>query len=343
MKEIQMYETFSIDFFTPREASVVLGLLLGLMFGALAQRTRFCFRRGILGDGPALSLWFSALAFGIIGTQVSVYLGWISFADHRFFTPEVPVIAITLGGLLFGVGMVLTKGCVSRLTVLTGSGNMRALIVLIVFAIFAHATMKGIFSYVRTFLGGFTFDVGAYVDLSHLLGWRLTTVLILAVVAGFVALKNRLSWSNYVMSALIGLLVPAAWVGTGLLLQDEFDPIAMESLSFTLPAAETLFWGLASTAVAANFGTGLFLGTVLGAFVVAKIYQEFSWESFQEVGQTGRYMAGAALMGVGGVLAGGCTLGVGLAGLPTLSLAALIGIVAIAIGGQLAVKYLPKY
>lgn len=145
------------------------------------------------------------------------------------------------------------------------------------------------------------------------------------------------------MSALIGLLVPAAWVGTGLLLQDEFDPIAMESLSFTLPAAETLFWGLASTAVAANFGTGLFLGTVLGAFAAAKIYQEFSWESFQEVGQTGRYMAGAALMGVGGVLAGGCTLGVGLAGLPTLSLAALIGIVAIAIGGQLAVKYLPKY
>ena len=130
----------------------------------------------------------------------------------------------------------------------------------------------------------------------------------------------------------MGLLVPAAWIGTGLVLYDEFDPIAMESLSFTSPAAETLFWGVASTSIPAGFGVGLVGGVIAGALMLSLLSGRFQWQSFTTPRETGRYLTGAALMGIGGVLAGGCTVGAGLSGIPTLSVAALLALVAMVTG-----------
>lgn len=138
------------------------------------------------------------------------------------------------------------------------------------------------------------------------------------------------------LAALLGLLVPLGWVGTGFVLFDDFDPIAMESLSFTAPAAETLFWAVASTAIGPTFGVGLLGGTLAGSAVLALASGRFRWQSFETPAQTGRYLLGGGLMGVGGVLAGGCTLGAGLSGIPTLSFAALLAIGAIVAGGALA-------
>ena len=80
------------------------------------------------------AVWATALATAILGTQGAVAAGWISFADHRLLTPDLPYAAILLGGLAFGAGMVLTRGCASRLTVLAGTGNLRAVTVLLVFS-----------------------------------------------------------------------------------------------------------------------------------------------------------------------------------------------------------------
>ena len=138
--------------------------------------------------------------------------------------------------------------------------------------------------------------------------------------------------ASVVFALLIGLLVPLAWIGTGFVLFDDSDPIAMESLSFTSPAAETPFWGIASSSIPAGFGAGLLGGVLVGAMAASLIFGGFKWQSFVSARQTGRYMAGAAMMGVGGVLAGGCTLGAGLSGVPTLSVAAFLTLVMIAAG-----------
>jgi len=116
-------------------------------------------------------------------------------------------------------------------------------------------------------------------------------------------------------------------------LQDEFDPIVMQSLSFTAPAADLLFWTVASSAIPAGFGVGLIIGVVIGAAASALGKKEFNWQSFETPKQTGRYFLGATLMGVGGVLAGGCTVGAGLAGIASLSIAAIIALGSIALGG----------
>ena len=335
-----MFETLALGETTAREASVYLGLLLGLAFGALAEVTRFCLRRALVGPQPerrrAAGVWLAALATAILGTQAAVAFGLISFEGHRFLTPDLPWLAIVVGGLLFGVGMVLTRGCISRLTVLLGSGNLRALTVLLTFAVVAHATLKGVLSPVRTGLGAVTAPLGEAVSLAALPGGAVFWSLAIAAGALALAWRSGARPLHLGLAGLLGLVVPAAWVGTGFVLLDEFDPIAMESLSTTSPLADALFWTVASTSIAPGFGVGLIGGIVVGAFVLATASGRFRWESFSSPGQTGRYVLGGALMGVGGVLAGGCTLGAGLAGVPTLSVAAVLAIGSIVGGVVLA-------
>lgn len=338
-----MFETLGFQEITPRQASVGLALVLGLAFGALAQVTRFCFRRAVVGQDrrAAAGIWFMALATAILGTQAAVWSGLISFADHRFMVPDLPVLAILAGGLMFGAGMVLTRGCISRLTVLTGTGNLRAALVLVVFAITAHATLKGVLAPLRTTLGAVTVDLGETVSLAALPGgtWLWSAVLVLGALAIVARSGNRPAL--LAAAAVLGVLAPLAWVGTGFVLFDEFDPIAMESLSFTAPSADSLFYVIASSSIPAGFGLGLLVGVLLGALVAALLSGQFRWQSFESPAQTGRYMAGAGLMGVGGVLAGGCTVGAGLSGVPTLSVAALLALAAIAAGATLAQAFIP--
>lgn len=329
-----MFEEFGFEETTARQASVLFALVLGVAFGFLAERTKFCFRRALVGEDrrAAAGIWFTALATAVIGTQAAVTLGYISFDDHRFMTSDLPWLAIAIGGALFGAGMVLTRGCVSRLTVLGASGNVRALTVLLVFAVVAHATLKGVLAPLRTTLASVTLPLGETISLAALPGGALMWSALLILFTLTFALRSGNKIGGFIMAALLGLLVPAAWVGTGFVLYDEFDPIALESLSFTAPATETLFWGIASTAIEPGFGVGLLGGVVIGALAASLLFRSFQWQSFSTPSETGRYMAGAALMGVGGVLAGGCTVGAGLAGVPTLSVAAVLALISIAGG-----------
>jgi uncharacterized membrane protein YedE/YeeE len=334
-----MFETLGFETLTPLQAALIFGLLAGLCFGALAEVTRFCFRRSLVGPAeerrPALGVWMTALAAALLGTQGAVAAGLVSFAEHRFHAPALPALAIVTGGLLFGAGMVLTRGCASRLTVLAGSGNLRAAVVLLVFAVTAHAMLRGALAPVRTTLASVTIPLGETTSLAALPGGPALWTALLAAAALLLAARSGARPRDLALAVLLGLLVPLAWVTTGFVLQDEFDPIPQESLSFTAPWAEALFWTVAATSIGAGFGAGLVGGTLAGALAGSLAGRRFRWQSFETPRQTGRYMTGAILMGMGGVLAGGCTVGAGLAGIPTLSLAALLALASIAAGALL--------
>ncbi len=340
-----MFETLGFQHVTPLQASVVLGLVLGAFYGVLAQRSRFCLRRGLVGDWdeclPALGVWVMGLAMAIAGTQGAAAAGVISFDAHRFLAPDLPVVSVLLGGALFGAGMVLSGGCVSRLTVLAGSGNLRSALVLVVFSVVAYATMKGVLAPLRTTLGGWSVDPGGTVALTALPGgavwpWGL------ALAATVLALRSGASPRHLVMAAAIGLLVPLGWVGTGFVLLDDFDPVPLQSLGFTGPMADTLFWTMAATAIPAGFGTGLAAGVFTGSLAASVCAGEFRWSSLEGPRQTGRYMAGAALMGTGGVLAGGCTVGAGLSGVSTASLAAILALTAMVVSARMTGRLLSE-
>lgn len=329
-----MFEDLGIAFLSPREASALFGLALGLAFGALGLLSGFCFRRAVAGpreERPAaLGLWAVALAAAVTGTQAAVLAGLIDFAGHRFVSPTLQLPAVLLGGVLFGAGMVLTRGCASRLVVLAGGGNLRALLVVAVLAIVAMATMRGALAPLRSAIGSVTVPVGGALP-GPVWAWAALTV----AAAAWLAWRGRIGLRGALAGVAIGLLVPAGWVGTGLILADDFDPIPFESLSYTGPAGDALFWAVAATAVPAGFGAGLIGGTLLGSLAAALAARRFRWQSFSTPRETLRYLAGAAMMGFGGVLAGGCTVGAGLGGLPSLGLAAALALAAIWAGARL--------
>jgi uncharacterized membrane protein YedE/YeeE len=339
-----MFESFGFETLTPRQAAVVAGLLLGLLYGVFAQRTRFCFRRAMAGPveerNEALGVWLTAFAFAMIGTQIVMQAGLIDLSAHRFLAAQMPLVGTAFGGIVFGAGMVLTRGCPSRLTVLMASGNLRALMVLVVFAITAHAAMKGVLAPLRIALTAPTVEMGLFTALSGWPGGAWLWTILLAGAALFIGVRSQARRAHLAMAAALGLLVAAGWAATGYVLQDEFDPIAIESLSFTLPWAESLFWAIASSSIPAGFGTGLVGGALTGALLAALASREFQWQSFSSPGQTGRYMAGAVMMGLGGVLAGGCTVGAGLSGTATLSVVALIALVSFAFGAKAMIAIL---
>ncbi len=334
-----MFEAPGFENLDPIAASAGLGLLLGFAYGALAQRSALCLRRSVVGQWheclPALGAWAMALALAVAGTRLAVYAGFVSFEQHRFLVPDVPVVSALLGGAMFGTGMVLTGGCASRLTVLTGSGNLRALLVLLVFAVTAHAAMKGILAPIRLAIGSLTLPFGEVAGFTSLPGgeaWPLG----LSIVAAAFAFRSGATASSLAMAGAAGLLVPLGWVGTGFVLLDDFDPIPMQTLSFTAPMADALFWTVAASSIPAGFGTGLVAGVVAGSLAAALIAGEFRWASLESPRQTGRYLCGAVLMGTGGVLAGGCTVGAGLSGISTASIAALLALAAMAISARAA-------
>ena len=327
--------------FEARTLQVIFGLALGAIFGIAAQLSRFCLRRAVAGApderGSAGAVWVVALASAIVGFLLASSWGYVDLGGHRYLDRDLPYLAIALGGIAFGAGMVLTRGCVSRLSVLGATGNMRAVTVLIVFAVVAHATLKGVLAPLRTALGSVTtaLPLGSLRDLP--LGAPVASAL--GVVAAVYLIKRfRPAWRDVAAGVVIGLIPVVGWATTSVLLFDEFDPLAVQSVAFTLPWSDTLFWTIASTSIPAGFGTGLIGGVLLGSFLSATLRGELKLVGFEAPQQFLRYAAGAGLMGVGGVLAGGCTVGAGLSGSASLSVAALLALTSIVVGGALAAR-----
>ena len=243
-----MFQELGLTGWTPQAAAVILGLVLGLAFGGLAERSRFCLRRGLAGSiderRSALGVWAMTLAVAVIGTTSIVGLGLIDVQPHRFLAPQLPVAAIVIGGMLFGAGMVLARGCASRLTVLAGTGNLRALAVLIVFAVLAHATLKGALAPLRVWLGSFGVSIGSGASLGALPVVHLWWLRCWLRASSPGRSRRGHAAGSLLLGGLIGALVPLGWLGTGYLLKDEFAPIPLETLAFTSAAARGCSGGL---------------------------------------------------------------------------------------------------
>lgn len=329
-----LIETFDTSL-SVQTLQLIFALVLGLVFGASAQASKFCLRRAVASEqgvnASAMAVWLTALGTAVVGFAALNYVGLVETTGHRFQSSNIPLAAIVVGGLLFGAGMVLTRGCVSRLTVLSATGNLRAVVVLAVFALIAHATLKGVFAPVRTALGSFSIDVPSGV-LAQSPFLAAAIGMLLLGVAGFLARKNDARTVKLALGALIGLVAVAGWSATSILLMDEFDPLPVQSAAFTLPWSDTLFWFVASTSIPAGFGVGFVTGVLGGSFLSAALRGELELQSFETPAQTLRYGAGGVMMGVGGVLAGGCTVGAGLSGSAMLSVSALIALTSIISG-----------
>ena len=340
------------------------GLLIGALFGFVVQRTNFCTMGSIsdimnFGNYDRFRAWLLAAAVAVIGLAVLQNAGAMNAADSMYLSPNFGWLGNIVGGLIFGIGMVYAGGCMSRNLVRTGSGDLPSLVVILVAGISGYMTIGGLLGTTRVAIfGAFTPDLsqtsaemetqGLDEFLSVLTGMEASTANLVTVVliSGailiycFMNAQFRKSMPNIIAGVGIGLCVIAAWLLTGLA-QDEFAdvPVALTSLSYVRPAGDTLDFMMRSTAYQmVPFAVSSTLGALLGAFVGAMSQKRFHFATFNDAGDTIRNLAGAVFMGVGGVLALGCTVGQGITGFSTLAIGSVITLVFIIIGGVVGMK-----
>ncbi|MCC0004733.1 MAG: YeeE/YedE family protein [Methylobacteriaceae bacterium] len=338
------------------------GLAIGIFFGFVVQRTNFCTMGGIsdmltFGDTRRFRAWVFATAVAIVGAQALAAAGVVDLAKSMYMSATLDWSGALIGGLMFGFGMCFAGGCASRNLVRAGSGDLRSLFVVILMGMAAYAAIGGLLGPLRADLSNATalrLDASGMANqgldaalagiaklapatASRLVGAALALALI---VYCFADAQFRASPVHIASGALVGLAVVAGWALTGLA-ADEMAATATApvSLTFTRPAGDALEWIQRFTAQRVpNFGVACVFGVIFGAFLGAITSGRFRLATFQDSSDTLRNMFGAVLMGVGGVMALGCTIGQAVTGVSTLAIGSIIAFVAIVLGGVVGIR-----
>ena len=291
------------------------GGIIGLIFGVFAERSDFCSRMALvhLMDGTwrrnssSLLIVLIAMLSALVAVQSAVYMGMDGVDQSVSHEGDLRLGGIVIGSILFGMGMVLARGCVSRLLVLSGRGNSRAMITIVFLGLVAWSSISGVLAAPRLTLAGLG-SISFEANHGHVISGIIGLGLVLAIVVLW-PYRRDFKLSDAIAPLVIGGLVLAGFFVTSVIGADDFDPVPVEGLRFLQPLTETLsYWAYAS-ALPLKFGLGVVGGTVLGAAVSAFISGRSKIDSFENAPHPLQYLSGALLMGFGGVVSGGCTIG----------------------------------
>jgi uncharacterized membrane protein YedE/YeeE len=311
---------------------------IGAAFGALARWSGFCLRGAVEDvltkrDAPRARGFLLAMVVALISVQALILAGRLDLSKAVVMPTSLFWGGALLGGLLFGVGMVLTGGCGTRMLVLAAGGNLRSVVVFFIFGFVAYATIRGILAPARAAL----MDVSSVKLAQQALPLFVGAALLVLALA-FI-LWRRMETKHLLAGALIGALVPAGYLVTAVLGGDEFEPTTVESINVTRGGGDALIYLLTWTGSKINFGIAFVAGVLAGAALVALLRREFKLEGFERPADMLRYASGAALMGVGGVLALGCTVGNGLTGIASLAPTSFIALPAMVLAAAATMKW----
>ncbi len=341
--------------------SVALGgAVLGIILGFVARWTRFCtlsaVETAIYGDNTVqIRMWVFAIAIAAAGTALIVHGGLVDISETVHLLPRFAIAGPVLGGLMFGLGMAAVGTCGFGSVLRAGGGDLRGLVVVLVIGVPGYMTLRGIFAlprlaYVETLslplpigtnatLGSLLVDVAGLGFPSLKLPIALGASMLLALwcLAGRDFRTNGKALAG---SAVVGLTVIGGWFVTGWIGGDEFNPQPVESLSFVAAAGATVIYLMTFTGATVTFGVGLFIGVLAGSFLAAWKFDELRLDAFDDPREMRRHLSGAVLMGVGGVLSMGCSIGQGLTGVSTLALPSFLALLSIWAGAALGLRLL---
>lgn len=320
------------------------GLLLGTVFGFAAYRSRFCLRAATVEVaegtmGPKLGIWLVAFFSALFSVQCARWVGVLDVGSARQLATTGSMSGAVIGGLMFGCGMVLARGCASRLLVLSASGNLRAIVTGLVLTLTAQASLRGVLAPAREHLATlWTVPGGSGRQLFAMEGASAILVCLAGVallLSAFHARAHRVPVSVIVMAGLVGVCVFAGWQTTYAISAASFDIIGVESLTFTGPSTDTLMALVGTSRLPLSFGLGLVPGVFAGAMIAAVLMGEARIQRFEPDMPMERYLVGGALMGFGSMLAGGCAVGAGLSGGAILATTAWLAVFCMWVGAIL--------
>ncbi len=300
------------------------GLLIGAMFGFFAQRSKFCLRAATLEFwhrtfGEKISVWLLAFSAAVVGVQILILTNHMDIDAARQISATGSMSGALIGGLFFGAGMILTRGCASRLLVLSANGNLRALLSGLIFAVTAQAALGGVLSPWREAISSWwTVDGGTARNLLALTGvgtWGgLIFGLIWMAAALFFAVRSGWGLWKWVGGLGTGLAVAAAWGFNYMVASNSFQVVPVQGLTFSGPSAEWLMRVMSTNSPEIGFSFGMLPGVFMGSFIGAWVGKDFKLEGFSDGYGMRRYIFGAIFMGFGSMLAGGCAVGAGITG-----------------------------
>jgi len=336
------------------------GVWGAFLFGIIAHKTHFCTMGAIsdwinMGSLHRLRAWLLAMAVALLMSQLLQAIGWIDLSASIYLSTNFGIGGYIVGGFLFGVGMTLGGGCGQRTLVRTGGGNLKSLVVLLVLGLTAYITLRGLLAGVRIeVFEPLSIDLSEYALADQSLASVLVAVTGLAsesVVKGLAViiglalliytLKDkdfRTSGDAIVSGLVVGLLVAGAWLVTGVVGNDDFDPVRLETLTFIAPVGNMLNYLMTWTGSTIGFGIAVVFGVLAGSLVYAVTSGNFRIETFSSRSDMLNHLYAGVLMGFGGVLSLGCTIGQGVGGFSTLALGSVVSIVFIVFGCALTIK-----
>jgi len=339
----------------------MLGFAIGIVFGAVANKTNFCTMGAVsdwvnMGSKDRLRAWILAIGVAILATQFMDARGIIDIDQAIYRTPNFGWLGHILGGALFGIGMTLASGCGQRTLVRLGGGNLKSLLVVLLLGLTAYMTMRGLLALVRVNVveisnielatagipnQGIDTLIGAAIGIENknVVAWAVAGVLGLgSIIYAFASKTFRASFDNILAGLVIGLIISAGWYVTSVVGFDDFDPVRVESYTFVAPTGESLMYLLTYTGSTIGFGVAAVFGVIFGSFLYVILTGKFRLETFSDRGDMLRHIVGGIAMGFGGVIALGCTIGQGVTGMSTLALGSLLTLVSIVFGSALTMK-----
>lgn len=332
--------------------AALIGLVTGLVLGLAARLGDFCtlgaIESAIYGeDQRRMRMWGIILGTSIFSTFLLASDGHVNLEATVYHSIAWNPLASILGGLTFGYGMALAGNCGFGALARFGGGDLRSLVVVVVMAIFGFVTLNGPLANLRVLVfpqtdsegpQGFAHLIEAQLGLPQLLFAALVAGAFFAWALSYAPLRHdtrKIAWG-----VAAGLAVTFALWGTSTLNDSTFGEIPVEGHTFTATLGRTLLWLMTSSAGGLSFSVGSVFGVLAGAYLGSTIKGHFRWEACEDPRELGRQVTGAALMGIGGAIAMGCSVGQGITAFSTLAYSAPLTLAAIYFGAQFGLRRL---
>ena len=350
--------------------------ILGFILGFVVSKTNFCTMGAVsdwvnIGDLSRFKSWMFATAIAILGVTIFEFLSYFDLNDSRipyrnsvFSWPRY-----ILGGLMFGIGMTYASGCGNKVLIRIGGGNLKSIVVLLIAGLMAYIMTRTDFYGVifHSWMNPISPDLAVLgIDdqslptiISFITSSSNTAYykLIIGLLTGLAILyyifrsgtfvKNM---DNVVGGFIVGSVVALAWYLTGSSLGEEWietnnfldsplPGVGVQSFTFINPMGESIIYlSQSANMYYLTFGVTALLSVILGSFVYSIMSKNFRIEWFQSKEDLKRHIIGAVLIGIGGVLSLGCTIGQGVSGVSTLALGSFVTLISIVIGASIAMK-----
>jgi uncharacterized membrane protein YedE/YeeE len=350
--------------------------ILGFILGYVVNKTNFCTMGAVsdlvnIGDSSRFKAWLLAIATAIVGVTLLEYMSIVDIDESRipyrnsvFFWPRY-----ILGGIMFGIGMTLASGCGNKILIRIGGGNIKSIFVLIVAGLMAllmtrtdfygllfHSWMNPISPDLAK-LG--ISDQSIQTMFSSITGIESNNMIITILVPAIISILllkyifssySKLSSDNILSGIVVGLVVTFAWLISGGelgqawienndFLDTPYPSVGVQSFTFITPMGELLIYSSSVfDSFYLTFGVTALISTVCGSFIYALISNNLRLEWFANKHDFYRHLLGAVLIGIGGVLSLGCTIGQGVTGVSTLALGSIITLISIIFGASLMMK-----